>query len=238
MKCKITNFIKVERKNEIPYFVIKATGIDCDESAEVLKQDGCINPNAVMTVKFNFTKKLYPSTISQAEALEKMFVTDKQGNVVGDAPFIRLMFYNWITPDIFYIFNPNSVTGVYETQEEMKEVEEMDDGSKVKVTKIRYIPKIYSAVSLTLFETEDGTCAENKGDADELCRRNYAQGLASGSYLLCKSATHIKEVIREVDRITIPVERNNYDEWKDYYNDDYYNDGVDMDQQDERFWNF
>ena len=29
-----------------------------------------------------------------------------------------------------------------------------------------------------------------------------------------------------------------YDAWKDYYNWGYYNDGLDMDQQDERFWNF
>ena len=90
MKCNVTNFTKVERDNEMPYFIIKATGVEGDENAEVIDEDGCINPFAMMSRRFNFTKTLFPSTDKQVEQLEKLYETDNDGNVTKGAQ-IRLM---------------------------------------------------------------------------------------------------------------------------------------------------
>ena len=51
----------------MPYFIIKATGVEGDESANVVDEDGCINPFAMMSRRFNFTKTLFPSTDKQVE---------------------------------------------------------------------------------------------------------------------------------------------------------------------------
>lgn len=102
MKCNVTSFVKVERENEMPYFIIKATGVEGDESANVVDEDGCINPFAMMSRRFNFTKTLFPSTDKQVEQLEKLYEVDKDGKVVKGAP-IRLMSVSWATGTEFYI---------------------------------------------------------------------------------------------------------------------------------------
>lgn len=72
-----------------------------------------------------------------------------------------------------------------------------------------------------------------------MCKTVFEKAVTSGYFLLQKSATHIKEVV-EIEEIDELESRNSntYDELNDYYNNSYYNDGLDMDQQDERFWNF
>lgn len=52
-----------------------------------------------------------------------------------------------------------------------------------------------------------------------------------------KSAVNVKEVVEFEEELECDVNDVD-DKWDDYYNYDYYNDGLDMDQQDERFWNF
>lgn len=193
MKCNVTNFTKVERDNEMPYFIIKATGVEGDENAEVIDEDGCINPFAMMSRRFNFTKTLFPSTDKQVEQLEKLYETDNDGNVTKGAQ-IRLMSYQWAAPEPFYIAKEDTVTGVYETEEEVTE-KVVRNGKTVEVTKTKYIPKVFTTVNLTLFETADGKCAENGGDADALCKRTYERGIASKAYLPCETAVDIKEVI-------------------------------------------
>ncbi|MFQ9367901.1 MAG: hypothetical protein ACLR2V_00705, partial [Bacteroides uniformis] len=109
-------------------------------------------------------------------------------------------------------------------------------GIKVKT---EYIPEVFTFMTLTFLETENGECAENGGDAEGLCKTVFEKAVTSGYFLLQKSATHIKEVV-EIEEIDELESRNSntYDELNDYYNNSYYNDGLDMDQQDERFWNF
>lgn len=193
MKCNVTSFVKVERENEMPYFIIKATGVEGDESANVVDEDGCINPFAMMSRRFNFTKTLFPSTDKQVEQLEKLYEVDKEGKVVKGAP-IRLMSVSWATGTEFYIKKENSVTGVYETEEEVTE-KVVRNGKTIEVTKTKYIPKVFKSVNLTLFENADGTCAENGGNTDALCKRTFERGLESGAYIPCETATDITEVI-------------------------------------------
>lgn len=194
MKCNVTRFTKVERDNEMPYFIIKATGVEGDENATVVDEDGCINPFAMMSRRFNFTKTLFPSTDAQVEQLEKLYETDDEGNVTKGAP-IRLMSVTWATEREFYIRKEDSVTGVYETEEEIIE-KVVRNGKTVEVAKTKYIPKVFKSVNLTVFETADGKCAENGGNAEELCKRTFERGLESGNYIPCETAADIETIIQ------------------------------------------
>ena len=118
---------------------------------------------------------------------------DENGKVVKGAP-IRLMSVSWATGTEFYIRKEGSVTGVYETEEEVTE-KVVRNGKTIEVTKTKYIPKVFKSVNLTLFENADGTCAENGGNADALCKRTFERGLESGAYIPCETATDITEVI-------------------------------------------
>lgn len=194
MLCNVTNFRKVERENDMPYFVIKAVGMEGDDSLNAIDDDGEINVFACMSRKYNFTKTLFPSTNEQVEQLEKSFETDEDGNVTKGAK-IRLMSYQWAAPAPFYIVKDDSVTGVYETEEEVAETV-IKNGKKVQEVKTKYTPKLFTTVNLTLFETKNGKCAENGGDADGLCKRTFERAIANGMYLLAETATDIQEVIQ------------------------------------------
>lgn len=185
MLCNVTNFQKVERENEMPYYVLRATGVEGDDNAEAIDEDGVINPFAMMSRKFNFTKTLFPATEAQCNALEKAYVTDDEGNVQSGAK-VRLMSYQWAAPAPFYIVKDESVTGVYEDETEVTE-EVIKNGKKVQVVKTKYTPKVFTTVNLTLFETKDGQCAENGGNAEALCKQRFERAVADGSYLLCES---------------------------------------------------
>ena len=228
MKCKITKLIKIERNNFPPRFIVKAVGIrdEIDICDIEVWNDFWGLPK--------FEKILFPPTIAQAKELEERIRTDDVGNVIGDNIFIRLMSYRWVTPSPYYKVNHKSVTDVDEAVEKTEYGIKEENDEKLLVWKIRYIPKIYSYIDMTLFETEDGKCAENGGDADGICKRVFDNAVASGRFLLQKSAVNVKEVVEFEEELECDVD----DKWDDYYNYDYYNDGLDMDQQDERFWNF
>lgn len=193
MLCNVTNFREIERENEMSYFIIKATGVEGDDSADAVV-NGIINPFACMSRRFNFTKTLFPSTDAQADALRKAFKTDDDGNV-SDGAQIRLMSYQWAAPAPFYIVKEDAVTGVYETEEEITETVTRN-GKKVQETKTKYIPKLFTTVNLTLFEDENGNCVENGGDADGLCKRTFERAIANGMYLLAETATDIQEIVQ------------------------------------------
>lgn len=193
MLCNVTNFREVERENDMSYFVIKATGVEGDDSADAIV-NGVINPFACMSRRFNFTKTLFPSTEKQANALRGAFKTDDDGNVTDGAQ-IRLMSYQWAAPAPFYIVKEDAVTGVYETEESVTETVTRN-GKSVQVEKTKYTPKVFTTVNLTLFEDENGNCAENGGDADGLCKRTFERAIANGMYLLAETTTDIQEVIQ------------------------------------------
>lgn len=192
MICEVKRFNKVERENALPYFIVKAQGIEGDANASVLDENGCINPLAVKSRIFNFTKTLFPSTENQCLELEKAFQTDDGGNVTKGAK-IRLMSAVWATPYPFYIRKSDSVTGVYETESEVTETKTVN-GRTVELTKVKYTPKVFNNVNLTLFENSDGTCAE--GDPDVLCKAAFERGLINGVYVPCEEATDVHEVVQ------------------------------------------
>lgn len=235
MKCKVISLIKVKQGNHLPYFIVRAIGIENEEDAEYLDEDDYWNSLSPLP---KFEKKLFPPTESQVKALENMYTTDSRGNVIGNGPFIRLMSYKWKTPSPYFISRPNSVTGVCERVRETKDFR-MRQGKMYNYIKTEYIPEVFTFMTLTFLETENGECAENGGDAEGLCKTVFEKAVTSGYFLLQKSATHIKEVV-EIEEIDELESRNSntYDELNDYYNNSYYNGGLDMDQQDERFWNF
>lgn len=192
MLCNVTNFRKVEREGELPYFILKATGVEGNESAEVLDEDGVINPLACMSRRFNFTKTLFPATKAQADALEKCYTVDEDYNIVGEAPKVRLKSIVWAAPTAFYIRRDDSVTGVYETEVD-EEREIVKNGKKVTQTVTRYIPKVFKEVNLTVFEDSNGKCVENGGDGEGLCKRAFERAVANDMYLLCESHPEITE---------------------------------------------
>lgn len=235
MKCKVISLIKVKQGNHLPYFIVRAIGIENDDDVEFLDEDDYWNPLSPLP---KFEKKLFPSSESQVKALESMYTIGSRGNVIGNGPFIRLMSYEWKTPSPYFISTPNSTTGVCETVRKTEE-SKVKQGKMKYYMKTQYIPKVFTSMTLTFLETADGRCAENGGDAEGLCKKVFEKSVASGYFLLQKSIMNIKEVV-EIEEIgeLESRNRNTYDEWNDYYNNSYYNDGLDMDQQDERFWNF
>lgn len=233
MKCKIIKFIKTERKDLPPCFKIKAIGIrDEADMLMPIDEDDYKNPLSAEFLPPIFEKVLFPPTIRQAKQLEERCKTDQYGNIIGEPVFIRLMPYQWKTPFSYYIVNKRTVTGVCETIIKTREKEVKYDDHISFVEKIRYIPKIFSSITVTLFETPDGKCAENNGDADGVCETVFSNAIASGHFI--RFASQIKEIVKHINGFESVS--NSYDDWKDYYNWDYYNDGLDMDQQDERFW--
>lgn len=237
MKCKITSFVKFESDNKLPYFVIKAIGIRT-ESDLIVDEDDYRYGYASFSDELPpmFEKKIFASTSLHAEALEKIYMAFKDRKVAGLPTFIRLMVYEWTAPFPFYIVQSNSITGVREIIKKEKDWK-MKKNKMVLFQETQYIPKVFNTISVTLLETKDGKCAENGGDADDLCRKIFNRAVTSHRILSQESATYIKKVIK-IEEIDEPEDNNANDEWKNYYNEEYYNDGVDMDQQDERFWNF
>lgn len=236
MKCKVIRIVRVDRKDPLPpCFDIWAIGVRNDEDLNVTGEDyyySCSEDNLPPI----FKKRLYPPTLRQADEIQKKCKTDRLGNMVGEPIFIRLMSYEWKVPFPYYRLNPKSVTGVDETVEETIESEEETYLGTCIRYKVNYIPIVFSTYKVILFETPDGKCAENGGNAEGVCKRCFCQAVTSGTILLQKDAKHVKEVVKDEEE-WIYDDKENY-AWKDYYNWGYYNDGLDMDQQDERFWNF
>lgn len=191
MKCKVYYFEKVERPDTMPYYIIKAKGQEGDENANVFDDDGCINFAAVQSRTFNFTKCLFPGTEKQCEQLEKGFVTDSEHNVTSDN-WVRLQLFQWDTGKKFYIYSH----GVLLTETVTEEIQKIatqpltKNGKAIRkgetYTELEEVerPRVFTKVSLTLFEDANGNIAENGGDAVALAKRNFEQGLANGIYEL------------------------------------------------------
>lgn len=237
MRCKVIRIVRVDCKDPLPpCFDIWAIGIRSDEDLNVTGDDyrySCPENNLPPILK----KRLYPPTLRQAEELQEKCKTDCFGNMIGKPIFIRLMSYEWKVPFPYYRVNPKSVTGVDETVEETIESEEKKSLGTCIRYRINYRPIVFSSYKVILFETSDSKCAENGGDADGLCKRSFYQAIRTGAILLTKDAKHIKEVVRDEEEWIYDDDKE-YDDWKDYYNWGYYNDGLDIAQQDDRFWNF
>ncbi len=229
--------VRVDCKNLPPYIDIWAIGIRSDKDLTVTVKDYRTSDHKVLrSLPPMFNKRLFPPTVTQADDMQKACKMDCYGNVIGKPIFIRLMCYEWVTPP-YYIVDNNSFTGVEETESILDQVEEKDlMGTCIRTTVI-YEPMVFSSYKMTLLETADGKCAENGGDAEGLCKKHFYRAVSSGRFLLQKDANDIKEVIKEEEE-WIYDEKNNNNIWNDCYNWGYYNDGLDMDQQDERFWNF
>lgn len=150
MKCKVISLIKVKQGNHLPYFIVRAIGIENEEDAEYLDEDDYWNSLSPLP---KFEKKLFPPTESQVKALENMYTTDSRGNVIGNGPFIRLMSYKWKTPSPYFISRPNSVTGVCERVRETKDFR-MRQGKMYNYIKTEYIPEVFTFMTLTFLETE------------------------------------------------------------------------------------
>lgn len=67
MKCKVISLIKVKQGNHLPYFIVRAIGIENEEDAEYLDEDDYWNSLSPLP---KFEKKLFPPTESQVKALE------------------------------------------------------------------------------------------------------------------------------------------------------------------------
>ena len=152
-----------------------------------------INFAAVQSRTFNFTKCLFPGTEKQCEQLEKGFITDSEHNVTSDN-YIRLQLFQWDTGKKFYIYSHGELL----TETVSEEVEKMADkpltingkpirkGEKYTIVEEVERPRVFSKITLTLFEDANGNIAENGGDAVALAKRNFEQGLANGIYELCE----------------------------------------------------
>lgn len=186
MKCTVTNFSKVERENALPYYVLKARGVEGDANASMIGEDGLINPFACMSRVFNFTKTLFPGTENQCEALEKAFTCNEDGTV-SNGPQIALFAATWATPQPFYIRKADSVTGFYEDEAEVTE----KIGGK-EVIKTKYTPRVFNQINLTLFGNSAEDCPEGK--PDDLCRASWERGIARQIYCPCET-TEIEPVI-------------------------------------------
>lgn len=191
MKCRINQFEKVERDGQLPYFIVRAKGVQGDETADVMNGN-VINFAAVQSRTFNFTKCLFPGTETQCDALEKAFPVDAENNVLEER-YINLMLYQWETGKRFHIYSHGELL----TEERQVEVEKVatkpekvngkliQKGEKYTVMEVQEVPRIFTRISLTLLCDDDGNCQENGGESPEaIAKRNFETGLANGVYEL------------------------------------------------------
>lgn len=182
MLCTVTNFYKKQQgENALPYFTIKAEGLEGDESANAINEDGTVNVMACQSRRYRFTKNLFPATEKQAEALEKAFNVDDEGNIVGDAPKIHLINAVWASPFPFVIKKSDSLSGYYEEVKYGEEMTKVVNGKVVKTTPYTAEVKVFKTVNVTLFANSDGTCAE--GDPETLCKGMFERMMGLGNYL-------------------------------------------------------
>lgn len=182
MLCTVTNFYKKQQGgNALPYFTIKAEGLEGDSDANVINDDGTVNVMACQSRRYKFTKNLFPATEKQAEALEKAFNTDDEGNIVGEAPNIHLINAVWASPFDFVIKKSDSVSGYYETIEYGEETTKVVNGRVVKTTPYTAEIKVFKTVNVTLFANADGTSAE--GDPEVLCKGMFERMISLSNYI-------------------------------------------------------
>ena len=179
MKCLIESIDKVERENNVPYFIIKAKGTQGDANASVLDENGFINPFACMSRTLNFTKTLFPGTEEQAEAIEKS---------VSIGTPINLMLYSWKAPQKFNIVKDINTGELYSEDKKVEKTADKDliiNGKRIKkgekYTATESDAKVFESVNLTLFCDKDENCVE--GSCEELAKRAWERGLSNSIYL-------------------------------------------------------
>lgn len=187
MKCNVLNVVKVERESQLPYYVIRARGVEGDETANAV-ENGVINFAAMQSRVFNFTKCLFPGTEKQCEDLEKSLQLGKDGEVLNELS-IYLTYYRYETGKKFYIYDSDGA--VLTEQKEVEKVATKDgviNGKAVHrgqtYTDTEEVPRVFTSVSLTLFCDADGNITEGDGNPENLAKRNFEAGLASGRYEL------------------------------------------------------
>lgn len=193
MKCKVISFEEREREGQLPYFVIRARGVQGDENADAFDEDGVINFNAVQSRVFNFTKSLFPGTEKQCQQLRDGFEVDEDGNVTNDRS-IYLKLFQWNVGKDFYILNRN--TGEYYTQQEEQTVEKVADkaitvngkvvqkGQKYTITEMVEVPKKFNQISIVLLCDKEENSVE--GNEDDIAKRNYETGISNGTYVIAE----------------------------------------------------
>lgn len=191
MKCKVTMFEEREREGQLPYFVIRARGVQGDENAEAFDEDGVINFAAVQSRVFNFVKSLFPGTEKQCEQLRSGFEVDEDNNVTNER-YIHLKLFQWATNKEFYILNRN--TGEFYTQDEEQTIEKTADktltvngkviqkGQKYTTTEIVSVPKKFKQISIVLLCDKEEHSVE--GVEEEIAKRNFETGLSNGTYVI------------------------------------------------------
>lgn len=193
MKCKVISFEEREREGQLPYFVIRARGVQGDENADVFDEDGVINFNAVQSRVFNFTKSLFPGTEKQCQQLRDGFEVDEDGNVTNDRSiYLKLM--QWNVGKEFYILNRN--TGEFYTEQQEQTVEKIADkaitvngkvvqkGQKYTITEVVEVPKKFNQISIVLLCDKEENCVE--GNEEDIAKRNYETGISNGTYVIAE----------------------------------------------------
>nr|DAX15191.1 MAG TPA: hypothetical protein [Bacteriophage sp.] len=188
MICTITEVNTYERENEVGYVVIKARGQQGDENANVLDENGFINPLACMSRVYNFTKTLFPSTQAQFKAMSE--------NVV-EGVNIRLELIRKASPKPFHIvkdLNADAVEDRYYCEEVFENAVNdtkknlVIDGKVIKPNEVYpakvFKPRVFNEITLTVFtkldENGKEVCAE--GDEQTLLENAWQRGVTNGVY--------------------------------------------------------
>lgn len=185
MDAIVTDITPIERGDgQLPYFIMKATATQGDANANVLDDDGFINPMACMSRSFNLTKCLFPGTQEQADAMMTSYVAGMK---------VRLGLFQIPSECPFNIVGADGelLCDTKTTQEEKVNTtgKPFNHNGKVIPPNGKYMdevqvatPRVYTNVSLVLFVNKEGTCVE-EGTPEEIAHRNWEAGLRKGTYL-------------------------------------------------------
>lgn len=191
MRCKITNVVRVPRKEsgQIDYFILRAVGTQGDASASVDAGGGLLNFMAAQSRVFNFTKCCFPGSEEQADAFDKAFARDAEGNLTDAATvrYVNLMTYRYTpkqadgTPVKFNIMRAD---GLMITEKQTTKQAQVINGQAVLVDTTVDVPKVFTEIIMTYFCDESGNYAEtDAGTAEEQAIRNWNTGLQAGTYI-------------------------------------------------------
>lgn len=172
----------VDRPDKMPYGIIKATAVQGDVNADLLDEDGFINPMACMTRTFNLTKSIFPATEEQVVGMQESYVPGRK---------LRLGLFEVPMGKSFYIVNKNDGAVISEKKRITKTADKamVVDGKALKIGDtyevIEDVDKVFTSVSLVLFTDKDGKSVENDGEEVELiANRSFLQGIKDERYIL------------------------------------------------------
>lgn len=184
MIATITEVTQVERENQPSYFIMKANAVQGDANASALDDEGFINPLACMSRSFNLTKCAFPATEEQEAALKVQLVegvkvrlglfqipVGKKFNIYGKDGNMIVDKKTTVTTKVNNTGKPISINGKL-----------IPVGKEYDVEEEIETPRIYENVSLVLFVDKSENSLE--GVPEEIAHRNFASGLANGTYQL------------------------------------------------------